>query len=314
MILTKTHKMLLYFVIFASFLTVGVSIFWSVARFKEPYFLKTYSEELFVNYYDENDTISPTKINFELRYLSNADENRLVDNIEFPDAYGDTRVSFKVSEQNSFVSGSIGYFSSNYNDTLNIERMGMYNLHYLDITVTCANEIENLEPLSLKNATVYFSDGSVMNIEIGELRIHFEPVTRIMQNYTSGKSADMVSETSLSVISNEDLKVFSFKTSPVLGEEQFLELKLDDIAADDLSVNPFLIENNQRVKFVAKFLKESTLFSKFDSYQLHIIIEAENSEGTVSDYYCGEIRATRDPKNVFEIMPFAFSAGRGDKS
>ena len=183
---TKNRKWLIPCLCVLGAAILITTIFLLVMRLDKPLFLKNH-----LNFnWNRGHLDSCLEREFTIQYLSNAEDSRMVSEIEFPDIQND-RINFYATESaNSFIVDS--FFSGiREAQPSTAQKLGMYALHSVRITVQYTfAEGEDLN-IVLQNALIRFNDGTKQMVNLGEIQIHClarasqEPASRISSTYSS---------------------------------------------------------------------------------------------------------------------------------
>lgn len=189
----------------------------------KPVFLKMYKEE---NLNKNEDIYYLGDGFFELKYISNIDDERVVTGITFKEL---PNVYFYASEYSTFNSGFYG------ESTINVERYGRYAVHTVSISCPNISKGESWKDVTLTEATVEFNDGLKLNVDIGKIILYEEKTTPIaIEGVSSSSSSDGTSSMSFKVkedvviekiespLFNDALEIFKFNVDS-LGYNEIIE-------------------------------------------------------------------------------------------
>lgn len=229
----------------------------------EPVF---FTHDYDVEIYEGEDTYG---IPYNLNYITNANDEREVIGIAFPD-YPD--LFFQATE--NVYDGMGGFkWDQPYNQVRGIT-YGRYTVRDVYLELQSMMGIEVLNDSVLSEAIIYFSDSSEMTVDIGEIRLYSQDnEEQLPANPYSAGSYDGVVETSYTI--NEDISL-SFESN------QNHELKT---VADEIQINGIDVTDAEEIEMNS-------------GDNLSITTTAKRSDNIVQDYklksYISEIAYTAE--------------------
>lgn len=270
----------------------------SLLRLDKPVFLKSYVElELPVfdsGYYGDSQ--------FELRYITNANDNRVVNNVEF----------IEVPELYTYVS-EYG-FSTHIFDTFNTntnnmpgEVEGMYSIRTVNIQVN-AHEIKApMDEIYLTKAKIHFSDGESITVDIGGLVLigNDQNSAQYLDFKSSSSSSSRIDNTLYDVM--EDITLLRVGSPLLSNIEEFIVIKIDGVDYKEITGVKYSKGDSLRTSSELKELNDPIL--KFNFYNFRPRLYFEDNEGnTFTDDFDG-FYIKEHNFDLFDIIKFLRAKG-----
>lgn len=241
----------------------------SFLKLNKPVFLSSYVElELPVfdsGYYGDSQ--------FELRYITNANDNRVVNDIEFieiPDLYA------YVSEY-GFNTHIFDTFNRNSNNIPG-EIKGMYSIRTVNIQINAYEIKAPIDELHITKAKIHFSNGDAITTDIGHVVL--------LDSKSSGNYLDFKSSNSSSY--EIDNTLFELKKdmtllkvdSPLLNNiEEIIDIQIDGIDYKD--VNGIKYSKGDQLRTSSKLEEQQNPLLKYNFYNIRPRLYFEDSEGKI---------------------------------
>ncbi|WP_422484893.1 hypothetical protein [Gudongella sp. DL1XJH-153] len=230
----------------------------------EPVFLKHYYD---IRTYEENEHMQ--EISFNLVYITNVGENRTVTQISFLESPEMIIHASEYSHINSFPWGS---------DQANIpgEVHGRYSVRTIYCQVDLFAENVEIDGKVLSQANVYFSDGSKMNVDLGELQLY---VHRTMDQSFEGMSSSGSSDGSSSTRyrATEEATLVSVESPMLHRFADRLDLKINDHVID--GIKGLKIEEGKYMEVKSKLYTGGDPLNVYSMIDLHPEIIYMNAAG-----------------------------------
>lgn len=262
-------------------------------KLDNPVFLKSYME-LDLPILD-NGRFGQT--NFEIRYITNANDERLIDHIEFVEAPED------VNRNGNNL--GIDMFG-NFGGSIPGETKGRYSIRSIYVTLDF-NEVENtLEEIHLTKAKVHFSNGEIIETDIGDIVLYGNnnPGERYQLQYHKRPYAES-SRTQGTV--QEETTLIKVEL-PVLEEvKEFIEFKINNVDYDKIVEKTYSVGDSLVVD--SMFSTPDDPILKFNTYAIHPKVTFKDEDGNLTyQFYNMEYR-----KHGFEFMEIIeFLRARGE--
>ena len=217
-------------ILYVSFIMIIISLITSIAiiihmKIDKPIFLKNYCE---IGVYENDKIYSINQGFFNLQYISNIDDDRVVTGITFKELPG---TYFYASEYNN---GFSGFF---YNDSSsNLARYGRYGVHTVYISCPDFKYEDGVSEVMLREATVEFNDGLKLDVDLGEIYVYKEKNTPIaLDNISySGTSTfgEMISTTTFKI--KEDAKIENIESPLMEKALGIFKFSVNSLGAKDI--------------------------------------------------------------------------------
>lgn len=130
---------------------------------KEPVFIEHYIEEQIYTGHQQG----PRQVELELNYIANAWDNRVVSRVDFPE-----HPEIQVPASEYGMHGGLMMFSGGQQGPPGNVK-GRYSMRTVYLNFTFEEDYGNGESIEITEALVHFSDGSVIETEIGSVNFHF---------------------------------------------------------------------------------------------------------------------------------------------
>lgn len=164
-------------------------------------------------------------IPFNLSYITNADDDRVVIGMIFPE-YPELLVQASESHFNR-TNGF--YWDQPFNEEIGVT-YGRYNVRTVFIQMLNLAGVDNLSELALTEVTLYFSDSSEMTVDIGEIRLYTEEDDQLLEQLYGYSSSEGVVEASYKVYEDISLSTIDHHTD---SYNAVTEIKVNEVNQTD---------------------------------------------------------------------------------
>lgn len=225
------NKTILKWGLFINGIVVIFCVIFSIyCELEEPVFLEHYYEYgIPVSADTESSLESMDTVEFTLHYITNRNSNNKVTSIHFKE-YPD--VTFYASEN---TADWYDYHMHSFN--LNItqaENYGRYSIHTVFVTMDNKSLVNQEEGIHLSQAMVTFSNGDVVETNIGSINFYKdEQYSGLLNNLKSCGSMDGSEVSSYAV--EKDITIMGIKSSLMEELNKFFELKVGDAPYTNIS-------------------------------------------------------------------------------
>lgn len=234
-------------------------------KLDKPVFLKSYKE---VEVSEDNSIYSMGTSNIELKYISNREDKRVVNSIVFKEA---PELNFYASEQP--YNGGVFFYS----DNKTTEDYGMYSVHTIYLGLDSSEAKDDLsKDIVLEKATVIFSDGLTMDVDLGKIILYKGDFSETPLNSLGIRgSSDGSSQGIFSV--DDYIEVSKVYSSLFLDTEGLFDFNINKFG-DMESLNTIYNEN-EHLYFTAQFKNIDDIERKLYSYDIKPIIYFKDRNG-----------------------------------
>ncbi|MDD3172403.1 MAG: hypothetical protein PHF63_01830 [Herbinix sp.] len=245
-----------------------------------------------------NQADSYNRLVMELQYITNSNDNRLVNQVVFKEA---PEIYFRASETLP-GNNSLGFFiKTTTNRQLGIS-MGRYSLRTIYVYQDSYFREDWKGEKELNTAVLYFSDGSTRNVDLGRIILYSETNEEgVLAPETTTSSSDFSSSTSYRVEDNVRLLNFS---SPLLGNApDFMYFKIDNINFTDISGMEY--EKGNGLRITSKFNNSQASSYHYDVYDIRPKLNYKIEDGATKYIRVYNIRWQRsiyDFKNTLNYL------------
>ena len=238
----------------------------SYLKLDKPIFLKSYME---VDLPIHNGNIG--KVEFELRYITNINDDRVVNNIEFGEVPG---IYVGASE---FNYGGFDFFG-NQNNSMPGQIVGRYSIRSIYVWVEGFGIENPLDEMHITKAKIHFNNGESMEVEIGDIILYGYNNTGEHFEFQSGtSSSDGTSNNQLKV--KKDITLLEVDSSLLEQTKDFVELKIGNVSYDKISGIKYSQGDNLRIDTLFKTPEDPIL--KFYNYSIHPKLIFKDNEGNI---------------------------------
>ena len=208
---------------------------------------------------------------FRLTYITNADDRRVVNQVEFPD-YPNIRL-------NATEHGFMSHFPW---DSSNQQPPGEIHGRYSVRTVYCQIDglpiVEEMDGAVVKAARVFFNDGSQMDVPIGELHFYrFGLEDSPFESLSSSGSSD--GSSSSRYRAREDVTLLSVKNQMLERFEHRLDLKINDHVID--GIDGLEIEQDNHLVVRSKLYPGSDPLDVYTMVDIHPELYYKRADGQI---------------------------------
>lgn len=289
----KLLKKGLLIIVITLIVSIGIGLY---LQLDSPVFLKSY----FHRYLPSKDGGAYLDVDLVIQYITNADDNSVVNYIEFeeyPELYVD------ASEHRRF-----GYQFFNNTNSVPGRIVGRYSVREVYLTINANNVDTGDEDIRLTKAKVYFSDGDVEEVDIGELvlysygennrRDHFE-------HRSSSSSSDGTSSTQVRL--KEDIELIKMESNNPTGFQDLVEIKIG--GKDYRAIEGDQYKAGDYLTFESLFrIPKDREFRMYD-YDLHPKLYYKDSEGNTHIYRFLNVDYRKYRFEFCEIIRFLWARG-----
>lgn len=243
--------------------SLGIS---SYLKLEKPVFLKSYMEiDMPIN----NGNIG--KVELELRYITNINDDRVVNNVEFEEIPG---IYVGASE---FNSGSFDFFG-NQNNSMPGQVEGRYSIRSIYIWVEGFGIENPLDEMHITKAKIHFNNGELMEVEIGDIVLYgYNNPEGHFEFQSSSGSSDGTSNSQLKV--KKDITLLGIDSNLLQQTKDFVEIKIDNVDYDKISGIKYSQGDNLRIDTLFNTPEDPIL--KFNNYDIHPKLIYKDNEGNI---------------------------------
>lgn len=234
-------------------------------KLDEPVFIESFLElklhEMDNGYYGDKE--------FELRYITNVNDNRVVNGIEFIDM---PELQAYASEYNH------GFIFSAFNDTNNTnlgQIKAMYSVRTIYIQLDTYRLEAPIDELHLIKAKVHFSDGHVQTIDIGQVVLSDATNANDYLEFKSSASRYDVDATIFQV--KEDITLLKVDSPLLKNIEDLIDIQIDSTDYREVNGIKYLKGNDLETK--SSLNEINNPISKLSSYHIRPRVYFEDNEG-----------------------------------
>lgn len=236
---------------------------------------------------------------FRLVYITNADDDRVANHVEFPE-YPYIRIS--ATEQgfmNHFTWGS-----SNQTSTGEIHgRYSVRTIHCQIIEIPGENEMDDAV---VQTARVFFSDGTEMDVPIGELHLYvFGSEDRPFESVSSSGSSDGSSSSRYQA--KEDVTLISVENPLLEKIEHRLDLKINDHVIDGL--DGLEIKENGYLEIKSRLYPASDPMEVYTMVDVHPKLHYKRADGQIGTMRFYNIDSVYHGFNFMDIYRYLNTRG-----
>lgn len=299
-LMEKNYKILkigMILIAISLIISIGVA---SYLRLDRPVFLKSYIERP-MPLTDEEGRHN-LNAQFIIRYITNADDARVVNHIEFED-YRDLYASATEYSHHGFQ-----FFNDNNVQTPG-QRVGRYRVRDVAVTVGVHNAEEKNEDISLTRAKVYFSDGhEEEEVDIGEWILY--PDDRMnrpdhFQHMMSRGSSDGISIVQEKL--KDNIELIKMESSLLNKYEDFLEISVGARDYRDIAGEKYETDGYLKMESVFKTPEDPEL--RMYDYDIKPRLHYRDSEGNSFIYRLYNLDYRKYGFEFLEIIKFLRARG-----
>lgn len=237
-------------------------------KLDKPVFLKNYKE---VEVREDNNIYSMGTSNIELKYISNREDERVVNSIVFKEA---PELNFYASEQ---PYNGVGFF---FNDNKTTEDYGRYSVHTIYLSFNPSEDKYDLsKEITLEKATVIFSDGLTMDVDLGKIILYEYGNENYSETPLGTLSTEIRDESGsqIKVLVNDYIEVSKVYSSLFVDTKDLFDFNIDKLGTMD-SLNT-IYNKNEYLYFTLKFNNIEDIERKLYSYDIKPIIYFKDRNG-----------------------------------
>jgi len=233
---------------------------------------------------------------FELKYITNANDSRVVDHIEFEEA---PELIVYASEYNSIF----GMFDTSY---IPGEVQGPYSIRTVAVNIS-ANEIKDpINEIHLTKAKLHFTEGDIITADIGDIVLYEHNYSdEHLDFFRSNSSSDGTNESQMRV--KEDITLLKIESPNLKNVENFIEFKIDGVDFRDIAGLKYLKDTTLRVN--SKFDVSDDPSLRYNTYNIDPRLYIEDNEGNVFTYRTNHIFYRNHDYNLKDIIVFLRARG-----
>lgn len=279
----KLFKGVLTFVAFLVLIGSGLSFY---LRLEEPVFFQHYYE---VSFY--KDSRYNQNIFFNLGYITNANDDRIVSGIEFL-TYPDLKIQVS-SESNSYP-----FNGGNGPDGTLGEIHGEYSVRGVSCHVIDDNDFGELV---LKKAKVRFSDSSEIIVDVGEIYFLERAFLDIpLEHVSSSSSSDGTGTTIYKAL--KEIKVKSFNSPLMEKFKDRVQIKIN--GTEHEAALGMSIEEGKYLSVTSKVGPAKDMVSKYTLFDLQPNLSMTTLEGLQYNMSFYNMDSLLHPYNFFDLYRY----------
>lgn len=239
----------------------------------EPVFLKSYRQiKLPTNeagYFED--------IEFEIRYITNANDSRTVNHIEFEEA-----PELNVSTSENRARGVFSFYQDN---RMPGKVVGTYRIKSI-YTWVDAHDVDTNDEIHLTKAKVHFTNGEIIEVDIGDIVLFgYNKNDEYFEFSDGGSSSDGTSSSRMKVKQNISLLKIE---SPILDEvKNFVEYKINNVDYDEIEGMKFTSGDYLNTNTIVTIPED--ILQRFNTYEIHPMLYFEENDGNIFTYYFYDI-------------------------
>lgn len=226
-------------------------------RLDKPVFLQSYVE-LQLPVLENGDYGSDQ---FEIRYITNTNDNRVVNNIEFIDLPG--------------------LYAYVYDTEISGLTEGMYSIRSVNVFVDGYQIQGPIQEMHLNKAKVYFTDGSAEIIDIGDIVLFDSREGYEYFEFVSGSGSSDGIESTLSEV-KEDITLLKVDSPLLRNIEEYIEIQIDGVDYKEIEGIKYSKGDSIKTRAVIDEINDPLL--KYNSYFIRPKLYFMDNEGKPIDY------------------------------
>lgn len=208
---------------------------------------------------------------FRLTYITNVHDNRVVNHVEFPEH---PYIGVSATEQ-GFMS-PFTFDSSNQQPPGEIH--GRYSVRTIYCQISETTGVEEMDGAVVETARMFFSDGTEMDVHIGELHFYsFGSEDRPFDSVSSSGSSD--GSSSSRYRAKEDMTLISVKNQMLERFEHRLDLKINDHVID--GIDGLEIKENDHLIIRSKLYPGSDPLDVYTMVDIHPELYFKRADGKI---------------------------------
>lgn len=258
----KLLKTSIILIAIALVISMGTSFY---LKLDKPVFLEAYRDIDLPIY----DTGYYGDVEFHLRYITNANDTRMVNHIELPEV-----ANFRgyANETGGFMFN----FFNNVNGQDIGQQVGPYSIRTVYVQLSAHDVPVTDEEFHLTKARVYFNNGEEMDIDLGELVFYGYRHSGGHLDFRSGSgSSDGTSSTHMKAL--KDITLINVE-SPLLSKFKYLvDLKINSTDIENISGMELKLGDDLNI--FSKFSTPEDILLRFNDYDIHPKLNYKDSEG-----------------------------------
>lgn len=212
-------------------------------------------------------------VEFHLRYITNANDTKMVNHIEFPEA----------PDLRGWASETGGSFFDFFNNRGKMpgRQVGTYSIRTVYVKMDAHEIPVSEDEIRLTKAKVHFSNGEIIDADLGEIVLYGYGSNSGHFHFMSGSSSsDGSSSTRMQVLKNVTLIKLE---SPQLDRiKNLVELKIDGTNYNEIAGMKYKIGDYISINSIFNEPEDTTL--KFNDYNIHPKLYFEDNEGNTFTY------------------------------
>lgn len=225
-------------------------------KLHNPVFLKYFIEER-VNI--SNEYYQPAE--FQMKYISNVQDNRNIAYIEFMDNEDSTH---KLLGNNIYST---------------VDNYGLFNMNISQIKIDEEGMPMNLDRLEINNARVHFNNGDTMDVDLGRIILHSRGIGGDYFEFGHGGSSSDGTSSSFDSV-KEDIRLIELE-SPIFQEAKGLyDIKIDGI--DYRKIQGIEYKEGDGLRVNSLFKAPENILDRYTEFELQPRLYFQDSKDDIS--------------------------------
>lgn len=272
-------------------ISMGTSFY---LKLDKPVFLLKYMDRDLPIY----DTGYYGDVEFHLRYITNANDTKMVNHIEFPEA--PNLMGYSTETGGAFLSFFPGP------NQIPGQRVGTYSVRTIYVKIDAHNIPVSEDEIHLSKARVHFTNEEIIDVELGEIVLYgYRRSDEYLNHYSGRSSSDGTSSTLMKAIG--DITVHRVE-SPFLSKfKHLIELKINDTDYDNISKMVF--KSGDELKVFSKFHEPTDIIEKLSEFNIHPKIYFEDNEGNTHAHRIYDINYRQHSFEFMDIIKYLRARG-----
>lgn len=264
-VLGKNNKLLnkcLIIIITTLVISIGTLLYF---KLDQPVFLKVYRDTYLPLY----DTVSYGDMEFHLRYITNVNDTKMVNHIEFSEN----------PALRTYASETGGSFFDPFNNPMRQmprQQVGIYSIRTIYVQMSAHDIPVSNDDITLTKAIIHFNNGETMDVDIGTLVLYGDRYSNEHFKFKSGNSDSNNYRSTLMEVTEDAMTIEV--DNPLLEEvKEYVDIRIDGVDYEKVITRAYKANDYMTIETI--FRTPQDILLSFNDYEIHPKLHYRDSDG-----------------------------------
>lgn len=234
-------------------------------KLDQSVFLKAYRDISLPLY----DSVSYGDMEFHLRYLTNVNDTKMVNHIEFPE----------IPALRVYATETGGSFFDPFKNPrrqIPGQQIGIYSIRTVCVQMSAHDIPVSDDEMTITKAVVHFNNGESMDVDIGKLVLYGDRHSNDHFKFKSGNSdSNHYSSTLMEV--TEDVLTIKLENPLLEDVEEYVDILIDGVDYEKVITRAYKANDYMTIETI--FRTPQDILLRFNDYDIHPRLHYRDSDG-----------------------------------